>query len=74
MVIGDENRLADFFVINNIQDKRFSFYFFGEIFAVSTDLIPNARRDNFIENKVFKKFEKELRIEFKKLKKNLKRR
>ncbi|RLD60532.1 MAG: ATP-binding protein [Bacteroidetes bacterium] len=66
--IGDENRLADFFVINNIQDKRFSFYFFGEIFAVSTDLIPNARRDNFIENKVFKKFEKELRIEFKKLK------
>jgi molecular chaperone HtpG len=66
--IGDENRLANLFVASNVQDKRFSFYFFGEIHAVSPDLIPNARRDYFTENKTFEIFEKETKSEFKKLK------
>lgn len=66
--IGDENRLSDLFVINNVQDKRFSFYFFGEVHAISPELIPNARRDYFLENSAFNVFEKQIRIEFKKLK------
>lgn len=66
--IGDENRLSELFVVNNVQDKRFSFYFFGEVHAISTDLLPNGRRDYFTENKAFKEFEEKLRIEFKNLK------
>jgi len=61
--IGDELRLANLF-----QDKRFSFYFFGEIHAINPKLIPNARRDYFTENQIFKDFEKQLKKEFKHLK------
>jgi len=66
--VGDENRLSELFVINNVQDKRFSFYFFGEVHALSSELIPNARRDYFLENSTFSDFEKYLRLEFKNLK------
>jgi hypothetical protein len=66
--IGDENRLSELFVINNVQDKRFSFYFFGEIHTLSFELIPNARRDYFLENETFNEFEKALRSEFRNLK------
>ena len=66
--IGDENRLSELFVINNVQDKRFSFYFFGEVHTLSSELIPNARRDYFLENNAFTEFEKYIRIEFKNLK------
>jgi len=43
------------------KDQRFHFYFLGEVHAFSADLIPNARRDYFLENKVCKDFEKELK-------------
>lgn len=66
--IGDDNRLSELFVTKNVQDKRFSFYFFGEVHALSSELIPNARRDYFLENNTFNEFEKYIRIEFKKLK------
>lgn len=66
--VGDENRLSDFFVASNVQDKRFSFYFFGEVHTLSPELIPNARRDYFLENSAFNEFEKYIRLEFKKLK------
>ncbi len=66
--IGDENRLSDLFVTTNVQDKRFSFYFFGEVHTLTPDLIPNARRDYFLENSVFNEFEKYMRLEFKNLK------
>lgn len=66
--IGDENRLSELFVTNNVQDKRFSFYFFGEVHTLSPELIPNARRDYFLENNEFNEFEKCIRLEFKNLK------
>jgi Histidine kinase-, DNA gyrase B-, and HSP90-like ATPase len=32
------------------KDSRFHFYYFGEIYALSKELIPNSRRDFFLEN------------------------
>ena len=46
------------------RDKRFNFYFFGEIHGMSNDLIPNSRRDYFIENAAYNSFEKKLRNYF----------
>ena len=43
------------------RDKRFHFYFFGEIHASHPDLIPNSRRDYFTENKIYFEFEEKLR-------------
>jgi len=60
--IGDEKQLVKLF-----KEPRGLFYFFGEIHAVSPNLIPNARRDYFTENETFKLFEKELRNKFKEL-------
>jgi len=60
--IGDERQLVKLF-----KEPRGSFYFFGEVHAVSPDLIPNARRDYFTENKTFKFFEKQLKEKFKEL-------
>lgn len=60
--IGDEKQLVKLF-----REPRGSFYFFGEVHAVSPDLIPNARRDYFTENSTFKLFEKELSAKFKEL-------
>ena len=42
------------------KDQRFHFYFFGEVHAFNPDLIPNARRDYFLDNKTCKVFEKGL--------------
>jgi hypothetical protein len=42
------------------KDSRFHFYYFGEIYAISKELIPNSRRDFFLENDISKVFEKEL--------------
>lgn len=60
--IGDEKQLVKLF-----REPRGSFYFFGEVHAVSSELIPNARRDYFTENKTFMLFEKELKAKFKEL-------
>ncbi len=60
--IGDEKQLVKLF-----KEPRGSFYFFGEVHAVSAQLIPNARRDYFTENKIFKLFEKQLKEKFKQL-------
>lgn len=35
-------------------------YFFGEVYALNPDLIPNARRDYFRENKICLEFEEKL--------------
>lgn len=43
------------------KDRRFQFYFFGEVYALHTDLHPNARRDYFSENDVCKEFELKLK-------------
>lgn len=41
--------------------QRGNYYFFGEVHALSPDLIPNARRDYFSENSTCNIFEKKLR-------------
>lgn len=57
--IGLEDTLDRLF-----KDARWSKYYFGEVYAVSSDLIPNARRDYFIENPVLSEFERLLKIKF----------
>jgi molecular chaperone HtpG len=46
------------------RDRRFQFYFFGEIHALHPDITPNARRDNFSENDVYFEFEEKLKFFF----------
>lgn len=64
--IGDEEICKKFF--DKTDDHRFSFYFFGEIHAVSKDLIPNSRRDYFGENDTCGEFERKIKVDFLKLK------
>ncbi|MEQ9102241.1 MAG: ATP-binding protein [Imperialibacter sp.] len=54
--IGDDSTLAKFFA-----EERFNYYFFGEIHVFDKNLIPNARRDYFIENDNLKALEENLR-------------
>ncbi len=60
--IGDEEICKKFF--SKTEDQRFSFYFFGEIHAVSPELIPNSRRDYFSESTMCKKFEEFIKTDF----------
>jgi molecular chaperone HtpG len=46
------------------RDKRFQFYFFGEVHALHQDLHPNARRDYFSENDSCSQFEDKLKSFF----------
>ncbi len=62
--IGDEYALSKLF-----KEERFNHYFFGEIHAVHQDLIPNARRDYFIENQTLCEFENKLKAHFVKISK-----
>lgn len=64
--IGDEEICKKFFT--KTEDQRFSFYYFGEIHAVSKGLIPNSRRDYFAESKECVEFEQKIRQDFLKLK------
>ena len=62
--IGLENTMDKLF-----KDTRWSKYYFGEVYTVSPDLIPNARRDYFLETHDLKEFEKYLAIKFNELQK-----
>lgn len=57
--VGDEYTL-----LKLQRDRRFHFYFFGEVHGVHPDLIPNSRRDYFTENNVYYEFEKKLKDYF----------
>jgi molecular chaperone HtpG len=57
--IGNEDTLTKLH-----RDKRFQFYFFGEIYGLHPDLIPNARRDYFSETESFFEFENKLKSFF----------
>lgn len=57
--IGNEDTLTRFH-----RDRRFQFYFFGEVYALHKDLIPNARRDNFSETNTYYEFENKLKSFF----------
>jgi molecular chaperone HtpG len=54
--IGESGTLRRLF-----KDPRGNEYFIGEVFAVHSDLIPNARRDYFNENAIRDIFETQLR-------------
>ena len=64
--IGDEEICKKFFT--KTEDQRFSFYYFGEIHALSKGLIPNSRRDYFSDSKECVEFEKCIKQDFLKLK------
>lgn len=64
--IGDEEICKKFF--SKTEDQRFSFYYFGEIHALSKGLIPNSRRDYFSESIECVEFEKCIKQDFLKLK------
>lgn len=64
--IGDEEICKKFFT--KTEDQRFSFYYFGEIHAVSKGLIPNSRRDYFGESNECAEFERRIRQDFLNLK------
>lgn len=51
ILIGDNKTLSPYFI-----ESRFNNWCIGELFIVSNDLIPNARRDGFENNKVFSAF------------------
>lgn len=57
--IGNEDTLTRFH-----RDRRFQFYFFGEVYGLHADLIPNARRDNFSETEIYYEFENKLKSFF----------
>ncbi|MHB8208656.1 ATP-binding protein [Mucilaginibacter sp.] len=54
--VGDEYSL-----IKLHRDRRFQFYFFGEVYVIHPDILPNARRDYFIENEAYFEFEDKLK-------------
>ena len=60
--IGLEDALIKLF-----KEPRGTNYFFGEVFVISPELIPNARRDYFLENATLKEFEKQLKAKFSEL-------
>ena len=64
--IGDEEICKKFF--SKTEDQRFSFYYFGEIHALSKGLIPNSRRDYFGESEECVDFERRIKKDFLKLK------
>ncbi len=57
--IGNEDTLIRFH-----KDRRFQFYFYGEVYAIHPNLIPNARRDNFSETTTYFEFENKLKTFF----------
>lgn len=54
--IGSKHTLLKLFR----DQQRGNYYFFGEVHAFSPDLIPNARRDYFLDNSVCQLYEKRL--------------
>lgn len=46
------------------KDARWSRYYFGEIHITTPDLIPNSRRDYFLESDALNDFEKLIKIKF----------
>jgi len=53
--VGTEYTLVKFH-----REQRGNYYFFGEVHALHKNLIPNARRDYFVENETTKMLEDEL--------------
>jgi hypothetical protein len=58
--IGSKHTLLKLFR----DQQRGNYYFFGEVHAFSPDLIPNARRDYFLDNSICQLYEKKLQTLF----------
>lgn len=56
IMIGTSRILAPFF-----KESRFNAWSLGELYVVSDELIPNARRDDFERNEIYSSFEKAVR-------------
>ena len=56
ILIGDSKTLSPCF-----KESRFSGWVIGELYIVSSELIPNARRDDFERNNAFDQFENGVR-------------
>ena len=61
--IGLENRLNEFYK----DPAEGNLYFVGEVYALNKELIPNGRRDFFIDNEECTQFSRKLKEVFKKL-------
>lgn len=57
ILIGSSKTLSPYF-----KESRFNGWVMGELYIVSGQLIPNARRDDFERNEAFSEFEKGIRI------------
>ena len=51
ILIGDSKTLSPYFI-----ESRFNNWCVGELYIISNDLIPNARRDGFENNRIFNEF------------------
>lgn len=51
ILIGDNKTLSPYFI-----ESRFNNWCVGELYIVSNELIPNARRDGFENNRIFNEF------------------
>lgn len=56
ILIGNAKTLSPYF-----KEPRFNGWSLGELYVVSEQLIPNARRDDFEKNEAFSEFEKAVR-------------
>ena len=56
ILIGNSKTLSPYF-----KETRFNNWALGELYIISTDLIPNARRDDFEKNAAFSSLEKGIR-------------
>ncbi|MFZ4474175.1 MAG: ATP-binding protein, partial [Saprospiraceae bacterium] len=66
--IGDENRLESLFG-SNPTDTRFNFYVVGEVYAIHNQLIPNGRRDDFVDSPTYSELKDNLKPTCLKIKK-----
>lgn len=51
ILIGNQGSLAPYY-----KERRFNGWAIGEVYVISSDLIPNARRDDFEKNNAFSDF------------------
>lgn len=59
-------QIGNAYCLNKLhKEQRGNFYFFGEVHALHKDLIPNARRDYFLDTHALKIFEDKLKNLFK---------
>lgn len=66
--IGDENRLEALFG-SNPTDTRFNFYVVGEVYALHNQLVPNGRRDDFVDSVIYSELKDKLKPTCLKIKK-----